>query len=107
MKTTRMAAERRSVCRQISVTKKRKALTTAAQTIETYGAAISLARDHSIAFYDVLVLATAIEAGRDRLYSEDFLHGRRFGECTVVNRGPRTFCARSGANGVLNHCDRA
>lgn len=54
-------------------------------TIQTHAAAFALARDHRIAFYDALIVAAAIEAGCDRLYSEDLQHGRRFGDCVVVN----------------------
>jgi predicted nucleic acid-binding protein len=54
-------------------------------TIKTHTAARALARDHSIAFYDALIVAAAIEAGCDRLCSEDLQHGRRFGDCIVVN----------------------
>ena len=59
--------------------------TAAPLTFETHAAAIALARDHSIAFYDALILAAAIEAKCETLYSEDFQHGRRFGDCTIVN----------------------
>ena len=54
-------------------------------TSATHAAAVTLARDHSLAFYDALILAAAIEAGCETLYSEDFQHGRRFGDCTIVN----------------------
>ena len=54
-------------------------------TSATHAAAFALARDHSLAFYDALILAAAIEAGCETLYSEDFQHGRRFGDLTVVN----------------------
>jgi predicted nucleic acid-binding protein len=54
-------------------------------TLETHAAAVALARDHSLAFYDALILAAAIEAGCETLFSEDFSHGRRFGELTIVN----------------------
>lgn len=54
-------------------------------TLETHAAAVALARDHSLAFYDALILAAAIEAGCDTLFSEDFSHGRRFGDLTIVN----------------------
>jgi predicted nucleic acid-binding protein len=54
-------------------------------TIKTHTTARALARDHSIAFYDALIVAAALEAGCDRLYSEDLQHGRRFGDCIVVN----------------------
>ena len=49
-------------------------------TSATHAAAVALARDHSLAFYDALILAAAIEAGCETLYSEDFQHGRRFGD---------------------------
>ena len=35
--------------------------------------------------YDALIVTAAIEAGCDRLYSEDLQHGRSFGDCVVVN----------------------
>jgi len=54
-------------------------------TIQTHVTARALARDHSIAFYDALIVAAAIEAKCDRLYSEDLQSGRRFGECVVVD----------------------
>ena len=54
-------------------------------TSATHAAAVALARDHSLSFYDALILAAALEAGSETLYSEDFQHGRRFGELTVVN----------------------
>jgi predicted nucleic acid-binding protein len=54
-------------------------------TSATHAAAVVLARDHSLAFYDALILAAAIEAGCETLYSEDFQQGRRFGDCTIVN----------------------
>jgi predicted nucleic acid-binding protein len=61
-------------------------------TLDNHAAALALARDHNLPFYDALILAAAIEAGCETLYSEDFQHGRRFGECTIVNpfiEGPR------------------
>ena len=54
-------------------------------TSDTHASAVALARDHSVAFYDALIVAAAIEAGCETLYSEDFQHGRRFGDCTIVN----------------------
>ena len=59
--------------------------TAAPLTVQTHAAALALARDHSLAFYDALIVAAAIEAGCDRLYSEDLQDGRRFGDCVVVN----------------------
>jgi predicted nucleic acid-binding protein len=57
----------------------------AALTAETHAAALALARDHSIAFYDALIVASAVEAGCDTLYSEDMQHGRSIGGLTIVN----------------------
>lgn len=54
-------------------------------TSDTHAAALGLARDHSVAFYDALILASAIEAGCDTLYSEDMQHGRSIGGLAIVN----------------------
>lgn len=54
-------------------------------TSDTHAAALALARDHSVAFYDALILASAIEAGCDTLYSEDMQHGRSIGGLAIVN----------------------
>ena len=54
-------------------------------TADTHAAALALARDHGLAFYDALVVAAAIEGGCDILYSEDIQHGRSIGGLTIVN----------------------
>jgi predicted nucleic acid-binding protein len=54
-------------------------------TADTHAAALGLARDHGFAFYDALIVAAAIEAGCDILYSEDMQHGRAIGELTISN----------------------
>lgn len=54
-------------------------------TINTHSAAVLLARDHGPSFFDALIIAAAIEAGCDTLYSEDLQHGRTFGVLTIVN----------------------
>ena len=54
-------------------------------TLETHRAALPFARFAGIGIYDALIVAAAIEAGCDRLLSEDLQHGRRFGDCAVVN----------------------
>ena len=54
-------------------------------TTATHEAAMSLARDHGVSFYDALIVAAAIEAGCDVLYSEDMQDGRAFGKLTVRN----------------------
>ncbi|KYK46447.1 PIN domain-containing protein [Bradyrhizobium sp. 191] len=57
-------------------------------TSDTHTAALALARDHNLAFYDALIVAAAIEAGCDTLYSEDLQHGRSFSGLTIVNPFP-------------------
>jgi predicted nucleic acid-binding protein len=54
-------------------------------TADTHAAALALARDHTLAFYDALIVAAAIEAGCDTLYSEDLQHGRSVGGLSIVN----------------------
>ena len=54
-------------------------------SVLTHEAALALARDHSLAFYDALIVATALEAGCDTLFTEDMQHGRKFGSLTIVN----------------------
>ncbi|MGY8637753.1 PIN domain-containing protein [Bradyrhizobium sp. 14AA] len=54
-------------------------------TAKTSLAALALARNDGFAFYDALIVAAAIEAGCDILYSEDMQHGRIVGGLTIVN----------------------
>lgn len=54
-------------------------------TSDTHAAGLALARDHGLAFYDALIVATAIDAGCDTLYSEDLQHGRSIGGLTIHN----------------------
>lgn len=54
-------------------------------TAATNRSALALARAHGFPFYDALIVASAIEAGCDTLYSEDLQHGRRFGQLAIVN----------------------
>jgi hypothetical protein len=54
-------------------------------SVLTHEAALALARDHSLAFYDALIVAAAIEAGCDTLFTEDMQHGRKFGSLAIVN----------------------
>jgi predicted nucleic acid-binding protein len=53
--------------------------------LSTHEFAVSLARGDGLDIYEALILAAAIEAGCETLYSEDFQHGRRFGDCMIVN----------------------
>lgn len=54
-------------------------------TVDTHAAALALAREHGIAFYDALIVAAAAEAGCDTLYSEDMQHGRAIAGLTISN----------------------
>jgi predicted nucleic acid-binding protein len=54
-------------------------------TLETHSAAVALARDHGLSFYDAVIVAAALEAGCDKIYSEDMQHGRVFGPLRLVN----------------------
>jgi predicted nucleic acid-binding protein len=54
-------------------------------TADTNAAALALARDHSLSFYDALIVASALEAGCDTLWSEDMQHGRVIGGLTIRN----------------------
>lgn len=54
-------------------------------SVATHDAAVALARDHRLSFYDALIVAAALEAGCDTLYTEDMRHGRKFGGLTIVN----------------------
>lgn len=54
-------------------------------TVETHRAAVRLARDHRLAFFDALIVASALEAGCEVLYSEDLQNGRVFDALTIRN----------------------
>jgi predicted nucleic acid-binding protein len=56
-----------------------------ALTHDVYTVARELAEEHRISFYDALIVASAIEAGCDILYSEDMQHGRSIGGLAIVN----------------------
>jgi len=47
--------------------------------------ALQLSSGHQLAWYDSLILASAIESRCSVLYSEDFQHQRRFGDLRIVN----------------------
>ena len=52
-------------------------------------AASRLEEDHTLSFWDALIVQAAIHAGADRLVSEDLQHGRRFGTLTIENPFPK------------------
>jgi len=56
-----------------------------ALTHDLHTAARKLAEEHGISFYDALIVASAVEAGCDVLYSEDMQHGRSIGGLAIVN----------------------
>jgi predicted nucleic acid-binding protein len=47
--------------------------------------AITLACDHTLSFYDALIIAAAQDTNCDVLFSEDLQHGRTFGALELVN----------------------
>src|SRR5260221_12683305 len=49
------------------------------------GEALRIHSQHGVSWYDALLVAAALEAQCDVLYSEDFQHGRLFGDLKIVN----------------------
>lgn len=63
-----------------------------ALTLELHVAARTLAEEYQLSFFDALIVAAALEAGCDRLYSEDMQHGQTIGALRIHNpfvEGPR------------------
>jgi predicted nucleic acid-binding protein len=56
-----------------------------ALTLDLHTAARALAEDHRLSFYDALIVAAALEAGCDTLFSEDLRHGRTLGGLAILN----------------------
>ena len=55
-------------------------------TISVHDRGLELAERYGLSIYDTLIVAAALEAGCDTLYSEDMQHGMRIGESlTIVN----------------------
>jgi predicted nucleic acid-binding protein len=48
-------------------------------------AALTMVRDHRLAFWDALMCATASRAGLHYLLSEDMQDGRQLGNLTIIN----------------------
>jgi predicted nucleic acid-binding protein len=48
-------------------------------------AAIRLQTKTQLSFWDAMIVQAAIEAGCERMYSEDLNHGQRYGSMVVVN----------------------
>ncbi|MGE0799115.1 MAG: PIN domain-containing protein [Lautropia sp.] len=54
-------------------------------TAQSVQAAIALAQEHQLQWWDALILEAALRAGADVLLSEDGQAGRRFGQLVVEN----------------------
>lgn len=55
-------------------------------TVDTHEAALKIAEKHGYAIYDALVVATALEAGCETLYSEDLQDAQTInGQVTIRN----------------------
>ena len=54
-------------------------------TLDLHVAARALAEAHRLSFYDALIVAAAIEAGCNTLYSEDMQHGQAIGALRIQN----------------------
>lgn len=54
-------------------------------TIDAQRAAVEIASRHDIHIYDATIVACALEAGCDTLWTEDLTDGQRFGGLTVRN----------------------
>jgi predicted nucleic acid-binding protein len=54
-------------------------------SVATHERALDLAGQGGLSFYDAMIVASAVEAGADRLLSEDMQAGRRFGNVEIVN----------------------
>lgn len=60
-------------------------LTVAPLTVLSHAAAVEIASRHDIHIYDATIIACALEAGCDTLWTEDLTDGQRFGRLTVRN----------------------
>ena len=54
-------------------------------TDETHRRAVELAQRHGLQIYDATIIASALEAGCDTLYSEDMQDGQQIGPLTIRN----------------------
>lgn len=50
-----------------------------------YSQALSIAGESGLAFYDALIISSAIAGGCDTVWTEDLQHGRRIGRVTIRN----------------------
>jgi predicted nucleic acid-binding protein len=54
-------------------------------TVTIHDAALKIAAEHGYHIYDALILASALDAGCDTLYSEDMQDGQKIGPITIRN----------------------
>lgn len=54
-------------------------------TVATHDKAVELAKRYGMPIYDATIAASALEAGCEILYSEDFQHAQKLGGLTVLN----------------------
>ena len=54
-------------------------------SIRLYGKSLDIHARYRFGFYDSLIVASAVEAGCNRLYTEDLQHGQRIEGVTIVN----------------------
>lgn len=50
-----------------------------------YSEALRVHDQNGLSWYDALIVGSALQAGCDRLYTEDLQHGQRFGGLRIVN----------------------
>ncbi|KAF0222149.1 MAG: PilT domain-containing [Rhodospirillaceae bacterium] len=64
----------------------RSLLTIRPITVETHETGLALAERYTLSTYDAMIVASALHAGCDTLWSEDMQHGMTFGErLRIVN----------------------
>lgn len=64
----------------------RSLLTVQPITVETHGTGLALAERDNLSTDDAMIVASALQAGCDTLWSEDMRHGMEFGErLRIVN----------------------
>lgn len=54
-------------------------------TFEIVESALELKKRYQTSFWDASILAAAMGAGCDSIFSEDLSHGQRYGDLIVVN----------------------
>ena len=52
---------------------------------QVHSSALDLTLKHGMPWWDALLVASALEAGVQRLYSEDFSHGQQIGPLSILN----------------------